>query len=234
LFHAPIDTSDSLDDYKKYTHFSEKGCCNYMLGVVDHDVTDEGGIDEVFLVWIHLQAAHLLALNTIMGAFSFPDFKIPTVSLFILQYSKNHPPPMEDWKVTMDDIFACTSSGNLNPQVNAESVKKVIFDCTIPIKALNHHPVFKNFKQIHCSSGPTPIFRNVAMHCEIVLISITRYYSKILGETDTELIELFKVMSCLIVMPIHLNCCAEFQHLGIKGVLPHLLGALQHLQGLDI
>jgi hypothetical protein len=114
-----------------------------------------------------------------MAAFSSPDSKIPTVSLFILQYCKNHPPPMEDWKVTVDDIFACTSSRNSNPQVNAESVKKVIFDHTIPTKALNHHPVFKNFKQIHYSSGPTPIFRNVAMHCKIVLISIARYYFKI-------------------------------------------------------
>ena len=35
------------------------------------------------------------------------------------------------------------------------------------------------------------------MHCEVVLISLARHYSEILGETDRELIELLEVMSYL-------------------------------------
>jgi hypothetical protein len=197
LLHTPVNTSDSLNDYMKYTQFPNKGCCDYMLGVADHDFTDEGDMDEAFLAWIRFQAAHLLALDTITRAFGSPDSKIPTVSLFAVQYPKNRPLPMEDWKVTVDDIFTRTSYGNSNPQVNAESVKKVIFERTIPTDALNRHPVFKNFKHIHCSSAPSPTFGNATMHCEIVLISLARYYSEILGETDRELIGLFEVTSYL-------------------------------------
>lgn len=226
LLHTPVNNLDTLSDYTGYTHFPSKGCHDYMLGAADHEFADEGQIDEAFLVWICIQAGHLLALGTISRAFGSPDSKIPTVSLFTVRYPQNRQLPMEKWNVTVDDVFA--QAGSSDPQVNAESVKKVILDRTKPIRAPNQHPVFTNFKSIHCGSA-YPTFGNANMHCEMVLISLARYSPE---ELDGKSMGLFQVMPYLPDSDTHLTCCAEFgpkRHRGIEGVLPRLLGALAHL-----
>jgi hypothetical protein len=95
MLHTPMNTVDSLADYKKYTRFPKEGCCNYMSGMADHDFTDEKNIVEAFLVWIHLQSVHLLVLGTISRAFGFLSLKIPTFSLFTIKYTTAEP-SMED------------------------------------------------------------------------------------------------------------------------------------------
>ena len=201
LLHTPINTEHSLNNYNTYTGFPKLGCHDYMSGGPDHDFTDEGDIDEVFLVWIRLQAAHLLALGTISRAFGSPDSKIPTICLVAVKSSQDHKPVMEDWEVTVDDIFAHTPHGNLNPQVNAEAVKKAILARTSPTTTSNRHTIFKNFNRIH-NPDPNrpnaPAFGNATKHCEMVLTTLAKYpCEKILGEADGELMGLFKVISDL-------------------------------------
>lgn len=134
--------------------FLKEGCHDYMLGVVDHDFTDEGDIVEAFLVWIHLQSVHLLALGTISRAFGFLDLKIPTFSRFTVKYTTAKP-SMEDWEATLDKMFACDAHGNSNLVVNADSVKKAIFDHTSPTTTHQWHNDFANFQNIHQETKET-------------------------------------------------------------------------------
>ena len=138
-----MNTVDSLADYKKYTRFTKEECHNYMSDVADHDFTDEGDIVEAFLVLIHLQSVHLLVLGTISRAFGFLNLKIPTFSLFAIKYTTAEP-SIEDWEATLDEMFACDAHGNSNPVVNADSVKKAVFECTLPTTTHKQHNVFYN------------------------------------------------------------------------------------------
>ena len=62
---------------------------------------------------------------------------------------------------------------------------------------------------------------------------LAKYYHKILGEANRELWQLFQLTPYMPVSHPHpLTCCVEFAlecHWGIKGMLPHLLGALVHV-----
>jgi hypothetical protein len=74
-----------------------------------------------------LQTSHLLALGTILRAFSEPNTVVPTISLLVA----NHPPPpqtMEPWMAIIDRVFEQYLS-HLNG-FDMESVKRVIHTYT--------------------------------------------------------------------------------------------------------
>jgi hypothetical protein len=227
LLSIPINTQETLEMYQLYTGFPLKGRHEDSSDDGDYEPFEaEMNPDETFLIWIRVQVAHLLALGTISRAFGSLSTKVPHISLFAVRYPQQ--PTMEPWTDTVDMLLSDPDPGL--PLLDAESVKNAILDRTKCSTLPNRHAIFKNFYPIH--SQQPPAFGNAVIHCEIALTSLAKYARQALARADVDLISLLEVIFYLIVMPIHLTCCAEFEpkrHRGVTALLPGLLGAHRHL-----
>ena len=137
LLHLPINNLAFLKQYKEFTRFSSFGCFNYNSSDRDDEPKafedeDMAKMDEVFLVWAHLQASHLLALETLSRAFSSESSKVPVVTLLAVR-GPSRTPQVELWTKTVDKLLNHSPGADPDPgvdiqpyPVDAVSVKNAI------------------------------------------------------------------------------------------------------------
>jgi hypothetical protein len=190
---SPTNNSDMLQKFRNYTQFPKCTCNDHMDPDPDDQLTEDprAPSDEVYLRWIRLQTSHLLALGTVLRAFSEPNTVVPMVSLLVA----NHPPPpqtMEPWTAVIHREFEQYLS-HFNA-FDAESVERVIRAYTEPPqkpRPQNRHPVYRDFYSIH--SDQPIAFGNPTMHCKALLTSLRHHAHTHPPEGHSEAINLLQV-----------------------------------------
>ena len=242
LLHLPINNLAFLKQYNEFTRFPSFGCPDYNSSDRDDkpepfECEDMANIDEMFLVWARLQASHLLALGTLSRTFSSESSKVPAVTLLAVRGPSPLPEvEVELWTKTVDKVLNHSPGADPNPgvdiqpyPVDAVSVKAILSH--IPRDpAPNRHSVFAHFRRVH-NNQPLK-FGNATFRCEVLMALLMKCPDKIPG-INPGLMGLLQVsLTFLIVMPIRLTRCAEFEpkyHWGVKKLLPGLFGGLGHL-----
>ena len=241
LLHLPVNNLAFLKQYKEFTRFPSFGCFNYNSSDRDDEPKafkgeDMAKMDEMFLVWARLQASHFLALGTLSRAFSSESSKVPVVTLLIVR-GPSRTPQMELWMDMVDKLLNHSRGADPDPGVNIQpypvdtvSVKKAILSHIPHDSAPNRHSVFAHFRRVHNSQPPK--FGDTTFHCEVLMALLMKCPDKIPGIDPGLIGPLHVSLTFLIVIPIHLTRCAEFEpksHWGVKKLLPSLFRGLGHL-----